>query len=65
MSEQESLITFYDPAREVMRIVPTETGFDVVIADGITMTEAAEQFIKTVRGLLNNDFTIAATAPKE
>jgi hypothetical protein len=61
MSEQESLITFHSPAREVMRIVPTETGVDVVVADGITMTEAAVQFIKTVRALLSNDVTYSRT----
>ena len=58
MSEQESLMTFYSHAREVLRIMPTATGFDVVIPDDVTMTEAAEQFIKTVRAFINGDVTI-------
>lgn len=64
MSEQESLITFHNPVREVVRIVPTETGFDVIVADGVTMTEAAEQFIKTVRALINNDVTFPLASSK-
>lgn len=35
-------------AREIFRIVPTEHGFDVQIAEGVTMTQAATVFISAV-----------------
>ena len=38
--------------RIFMRIKPTDAGFDIEIPDGVTMTEAAEQFIETVRAIL-------------
>ena len=47
-----SIISFREPGREVMRIVHTADGFDIKIADGITMTEAAEKFINVVREMM-------------
>ncbi|NBT57703.1 hypothetical protein EBT16_02850 [bacterium] len=49
-----SLLSFREPGREVMRIVPTEDGFDIEIAEGITITEAAQKFICIVKELLAN-----------
>ena len=54
MSEEETKITFRDisvPPREILRIVPTETGWDVVIPPDVTLTEAAQKFIDTVNEL--------------
>jgi hypothetical protein len=52
LANPETSIAFSQPGREVMRIVPTETGFDVKIPDGVTMTEAAKTFIETVKQML-------------
>jgi hypothetical protein len=41
------------PSKEIFRITPTETGFDVVIPEGITLTEAAQTFIDAVNDLLS------------
>lgn len=41
-----------EPPREVFRICPTPDGFDVKVAEGVTMTEAAETFISTARSLI-------------
>lgn len=41
-----------EPAREVFRICYTSDGFDIKLADGVTMTEAAEMFINMVKGRL-------------
>jgi len=38
--------------RVFIRIIPTETGFDVKIPDGITMTEAALIFVQAVERIL-------------
>lgn len=35
-----------------VRINPTDTGFDVRIPEGVTLTEAASRFIEAVRGML-------------
>lgn len=37
---------------EMLRIVPKEGGFDVVIPEHITLTEAAQTFIDAVNDLL-------------
>jgi hypothetical protein len=52
LANPETSIAFSQPGREVMRIAPTETGFDVKIPDGVTMTEAAKTFIETVEQML-------------
>jgi hypothetical protein len=41
--------------REWFRIVPTEGGWDVVIPDEVTITEAAKIFIETVNEMLVKD----------
>lgn len=51
---EQSAIIVSDPGREVLRICHTDTGFDVIIPDGITMTEAAEKFIESIRPMLAN-----------
>ena len=40
------------PTKEIVRIIPTDTGFDVRIPEGVTLTEAASRFIEAVRGML-------------
>ena len=54
MSEEETMIRFIDTGtpKEWFRIVPTETGWDVVIPEDVTLTEAAQKFIDTVNGML-------------
>jgi hypothetical protein len=54
MSDEETMIKFSNPnpPREVFRITPTETGFDVVIPEDVTLTEAAQKFIDTVNEML-------------
>ena len=55
MSEEETRITFRDisvPPREILRIVPTEAGWDIKIPDDVTPTEAAKRFIEIVNELL-------------
>ena len=47
-----SLISFHEPAQEILRFVRTENGFDIKIAEGITMTEAAEKFINVVKTIM-------------
>ena len=42
----------YDKSTEMLRIVPTEDGFDVVIPEHVTLTEAAQNFIDVVNDLL-------------
>jgi len=37
---------------EILRIVPNETGFDIVIPDGVEPSHAALMFIATVRQML-------------
>lgn len=48
----DTKVGFSRANREILRIVPTETGFDIKIPEGIEPTEAAEEFIKIVRELL-------------
>lgn len=43
-----------EQGKELLRIVPTEDGFDIEIPNGITMTEAAKGFIDAVVALLRN-----------
>lgn len=52
--KEETMIRFSDPGREILRLVPTEEGFDIRIPDGIEMTEAAEKFIKMAKSLMLN-----------
>lgn len=35
--------------KEIFRIVPTRDGFDIVLGEGVTMTEAARVFVEHVR----------------
>jgi len=35
--------------KEIFRIVPTADGFDIVLGEGVTMTEAARVFVEHVR----------------
>ena len=56
----ETAVTFTPQSREVMRIVYTEDGFDIRIPDDVTMTEAAQEFIRIV--MENNRFTAHKTA---
>lgn len=49
-----SIISFKEPGREVLRIVHTADGFDIKIAEGITMTEAAEKFVNVVKEIMGN-----------
>ena len=50
----EAAFTFHESNRpsEMLRIVPTEDGFDVVIPEHVTLTEAAQTFIDAVNELL-------------
>jgi len=56
MNDEETKIAFKEvntePPREILKIVPTKTGFDVVIPDSVTLTEAAQKFIETVNEML-------------
>jgi len=56
MNDEETKIAFKEvntePPREILKIVPTETGFDVVIPDNVTLTEAAQKFIDMVNEML-------------
>ena len=59
MSEQRTKFIFSSgnasgtgPTKEILRIVPNETGWDVVIPHDVTLTEAAQKFIDTVNGML-------------
>lgn len=51
-SNDNSYLTVTKQSREVLRVTPTETGFDVVIPDGITMTEAAQIFVNAVKDII-------------
>jgi len=48
-------ISSIKPPREIIRFTPTETGFDVIIPEDVTLTEAAQKLIETVRGLLGKE----------
>lgn len=50
----EGQLRFNEPTREYLRIVPTDSGFDVQIPEGVTLTEAASRFIEAVRKQLND-----------
>jgi hypothetical protein len=55
MSEEETKITFRDvsvPPKEILRIVPTETGWDICIPEDVTLTEAAQRFVNAVNEIL-------------
>jgi hypothetical protein len=54
MSKEETMFTFIDTGTHWgwFRIVPTETGWDIVIPEDVTLTEAAQKFIDTVNGML-------------
>lgn len=50
----EGQLRFHEPTREYLRIVPTDSGFDVQIPEGVTLTEAASRFIEAVRKQLTD-----------
>lgn len=47
-TESHITITRGADAREILRLIPTETGFNVLIPEGVTMTEAARDFVEAV-----------------
>lgn len=53
------------PAKEYLRIVPTEDGFDIVIPEDITLTEAATRFIETCKQIVTPVWTSVSDALPE
>lgn len=51
MSDNTPTFTFTTPTREWLRIVPSENGWDVVIPEDVTLTQAAQMFIQAVNEL--------------
>lgn len=41
-----------NPPREMLRLVPTESGFDIQIPEGVEPTEAAKTFLETVMRMM-------------
>lgn len=54
--EKENGFTFAasNPIKPIIIIRPTETGFDIEIGEGISLTEAAKAFINECRRLLKD-----------
>lgn len=50
--EGKTILKVTEPTSEVFRIVRNDEGFDVEIADGVTLTEAANKFISAVESIL-------------
>lgn len=50
---QNTQVTPSPQPRELFRITPTEHGFDVQIAEGVTLSEAAKLFIQAVERQLD------------
>lgn len=48
----ETSVVGAGPVKEYLRIVPTEDGFDIVIPDDVSLTEAALKFIETCKQLV-------------
>jgi hypothetical protein len=53
LEKQKTQVVFHEYPKEILRIVPTEKGFDIVIAEGVETTEAVEVFIDAVRRRIN------------
>ncbi len=63
MEDKTPTFRFNDPSREWFRIVPSENGWDVIIPEDVTLTEAAQKFIEAVNQLKTK--TIASAANKQ